>query len=111
MPIQPIGTEMPESPMSQDQDALLAATIADQLGEMKTEPRTLIRRLTRRLGPIAMTALLEAVWTIEREGGILLPDGRRRTPGGVLFYLTKVGATLKPPRWWFPPSKEVGHEQ
>jgi PHAX RNA-binding domain len=46
-----------------------------------------------------MTALLEAVWSIEAQGGIVLPDGRRRTPGGVLFYLTKVGATLQPPPW------------
>lgn len=76
---------------------LTPAELAAQLGETEAEPRKLLRRLTRRLGPMVMTVLLEAVWKIEAQGGIVLPNGQRRTPGGVLFYLTKVGATLKPP--------------
>ncbi len=40
-----------------------------------------------RLGPERARALLGQALTVEAQGGLTLPDGRRRTPGGVFFYL------------------------
>ena len=66
--------------------------ICEFLGETEAEPRSLIQRIARRLGPVAMEALLDAVTSIEAQGGLEAPStGQRRTPGGGLFALTKAG--------------------
>ena len=71
------------------------AAIADLLGETEPQPRQQLTWIAKRLGPRGMAALVEAVLAIEAQGGIVLPTGYRRTPGGVLFWLVKTG--WKPP--------------
>jgi hypothetical protein len=82
---------------------LSAEEIADLFGETEPEPRKQLAKLAARLGAQALTALVEAVSAIEAHGGLLLPDGRRRTPGGVLFYLTRVGLYTQSRRKARPP--------
>jgi hypothetical protein len=68
----------------------LAATIAAQLGETEPTPLGEIQRIVHRLGAETALAFLAETQQLEAQGGLLLPDGsRRRTPGGVFFYLVK----------------------
>ena len=68
----------------------ISARIATILGENDTEPLTQIRGLLRRLGDGFVLETLEEAQQIEREGGMLVPDGSRsRTLGGIFFYLVK----------------------
>ncbi len=68
----------------------LVARIASQLGETASQPVSTIQRIVKRLGAEQTLALLAETHQLEAEGGLLLPDGsRRRTPGGVFFYLVK----------------------
>ena len=68
----------------------ITAEIAAQLGETEPSPRKALKRAVRILGPAQVQALLDRTLDIERSGGLLLPDGsRRRTPGGVFFYLVR----------------------
>ena len=89
---------------------LTADEITDLLGETAPSPCAQIRELAARLGPVAMTALVEAVLSIEAQGGLLREDGSRRTPGGVLFFLTRtrvLRAGLAPRRPAPPPVSTV----
>ena len=68
-------------------------TIAEHLGETEPEPLQLLRKVVKKLGPEQALAFLEETQEIEAQGGLLLPDGsRRRTPGGVFFYLVRTKA-------------------
>ena len=68
----------------------IAATIAQELGETQPVPLAQIRRIVQRLGPDAALAFLQEAQQIEAQGGLMLPDGsRRRTPGGVFFFLVR----------------------
>src|SRR5947209_17348280 len=65
-------------------------TIASELGEHEEEPRLLLRRIVKRLGTEQALAFLRETVAIEEAGGMLLADGsRRRTKGGVFFYLVR----------------------
>jgi hypothetical protein len=67
-----------------------ATTIAERLGETEAVPRHTITRVLKHLGVDRTLALLEEALDIEANGGMILPDGsRRRTPGGVFFWLIK----------------------
>ncbi len=67
-----------------------ATRIAEQLGENGAGPREQIRRALEVVGPEAVQAALEEAQRIEAAGGLLLKDGsRRRTPGGVFFYVLR----------------------
>lgn len=81
---------------------LTVEEIAALLGETDAQPNIELRALMKRLGPLAMTALVDAVLKIEDQGGIPLSHGRRRTPGGVLFFLTRGGQWS---RSWQNPAK------
>ncbi len=67
----------------------LARGIAAVLGETMPPPIRLITRTVDRLGPDRARAFLGQALTIEAQGGLTLPDGHRRTPGGVFFYLVR----------------------
>jgi hypothetical protein len=68
----------------------LVATIATQLGETEPQPIGTIQRIVKRLGAETALAILEETQQVEAQGGLMLPDGsRRRTPGGVFFYLVR----------------------
>lgn len=70
--------------------------IAAQLGETEPTPRKTIKRAVRILGPDQVQALLDCTLETERTGGLMLPDGsRRRTPGGVFFYLIRMSVEPK----------------
>ena len=70
--------------------------IAAQLGETEPSPRKQLKRAVRILGPARVQALLDQTLETERTGGLLLPDGsRRRTPGGVFFYLIRTTVAPK----------------
>ena len=74
----------------------IADEIAAQLGETEPSPRKQLKRAVRILGPAQVQALLDRTLDIERSGGLMLPDGsRRRTPGGVFFYLIRTTVTPK----------------
>jgi len=67
----------------------LAHGIAAVLGEARPPPIRLITRAVDRLGPERARALLGQALTVEAQGGLTLPDGHRRTPGGTFFYLMR----------------------
>src|SRR5713101_9851619 len=63
-------------------------TIAEHLGETGPEPLQLLHKVVKKLGPEQALTFLKETQEVEAQGGLLLPDGsRRRTPGGVFFYL------------------------
>ncbi|MCS6910502.1 MAG: phosphorylated adapter RNA export RNA-binding domain-containing protein [Anaerolineales bacterium] len=67
-----------------------AKKIAEQLGETGAGPREQIRRAFEVAGPETVQAALEEAQRIEASGGLMLKDGsRRRTPGGVFFYVLR----------------------
>jgi len=67
-----------------------AATIADQLGETHAGARATIWRCVRTLGPDRAQAFVAQALDVEANGGMLIPDGsRRRTLGGIFFYLVR----------------------
>jgi len=67
----------------------LARGIAAVLGETMPPPVRTITRAVDRLGPDRVRALLGQALTVEAQGGLTLPDDRRRTPGGTFFYLVR----------------------
>jgi len=67
-----------------------ATAIADQLGETAPGARATIWRTVRTIGPERAQAFVAQALEVEANGGLLVPDGsRRRTPGGVFFYLVR----------------------
>jgi len=73
----------------------LARAVAVVLGETMPPPLRLITRIMDRLGPARARALLGQALTVEAQGGLTLPDGTRRTPGGVFFFLVRTSAEIK----------------
>ena len=67
--------------------------IAAALGETEPQPLTHIARIVRTLGEERAAALLEQATAVEAQGGLRLPDGTRRTKGGVFFRLAREQAT------------------
>ncbi len=67
-----------------------AATVATQLGETEPEPVRHITQTLRILGEERVHALVAEARAVEAAGGMMLGDGsRRRTLGGVFFYLAR----------------------
>jgi hypothetical protein len=72
----------------------VAKLIATQLEERKATAWATIHRSVIALGADAALALLQKTHDVEAAGGMLVPDGsRRRTPGGVYFWLVRQEAT------------------
>ena len=63
--------------------------IAAELGETAAQPLAHITRLVETVGEERALGLLQQALEVERRGGLRLPDGRRRTPGGVFFRLAR----------------------
>jgi len=72
----------------------LARGIAAVLGETLPPPVRTITRVVDRLGPDRARALLGQALTSEASGGLVLPDGRRRTPGGTFLFLVRTAPDL-----------------
>lgn len=68
----------------------LARRIADELDEREPGQQALIRRLVHHLGTDLSLVFLLQAQEIEKQGGMVKPDGKtRRTKGGVFFRLVK----------------------
>jgi len=66
------------------------SSIAKALGETDEVPLTQITGVVGALGEETSLKLLEETKAIEAKGGMMLPDGsRRRSPGGVFFFLSR----------------------
>jgi hypothetical protein len=76
----------------------LTAQIAEALGETEPQPLEQIRRIIKVMGADFAQELLRETEAIEAEGGLFLErENRRRTPGGVFFFLARNRMT-KPQR-------------
>ena len=81
--------------------------IADQLGETEAQPREQIQRIVERLGADSALAVLNETLEREAQGGMMLPDGsRRRTPGGIYFYIIRRRVTKEDWAFINPASQE-----
>jgi hypothetical protein len=71
-----------------------------RLAEVLQEPNLpLLRWVWKTLGPDTCLTLLTETLQTEAQGGLMTADGsRRRTPGGVFFFLLK--PKLTPKQWW-----------
>lgn len=80
------------TPLEVSEDAAeVGEEIAEALGEIEPEAVTLVGRCVAALGEAACRQLLVQTWQVEGSGGMLTLDGsnRRRTAGGVFFWLVK----------------------
>ncbi len=88
-----------------------AGAIAAQLGETEPEPHRLVVRALRLLGEERVRAIVARALEVEAAGGMMLPNGsRRRTLGGMFFYLLRAEVGQKD--WYriFRP-QTTGHGQ
>jgi hypothetical protein len=67
----------------------LARAVAVVLDETMPPPIRVITRAVDRLDPERARAVLGHALTVAAQGGLTLPDGRRRTLGGVFFHLVR----------------------
>ena len=72
----------------------LARAVAAVLDESMPPAIRTITRAVDRLGPARARAVLGQALTVEAQGGLTLPDGHRRTPGGVFFYLVRTSDAI-----------------
>jgi hypothetical protein len=84
----------PETTQALDEDkqgrAHTIYTIASQLQEKESSVRAQIAMIVKRLGITEATAICEEAMFVEAQGGMMLPDGsRRRTVGGIFFFLVR----------------------
>ncbi len=71
-----------------------AAVVAAQLGETHAGARATIWRTVRTIGPERAQAFVAQALEAEANGGMLIPDGsRKRTLGGIFFYLVRTQVT------------------
>ena len=89
--------------MSKEDISAIAEEIADQLGETQHLPRKRIADVIRHAGvDFARQAVVDAT-EVEASGGMLTKNGkRRRTYGGVFFYLVKQRLTPEMRKTIFP---------
>lgn len=80
----------PKTPEEKAQFHAAIQAIAKQLGEDSPQPRAQIGKIARARGLDFVQEVLAETLAIEAGGGLMVDDGsRRRTPGGVFFYLTR----------------------
>jgi len=72
----------------------LARAVAAVLDESMPPAIRTITRAVDRLGPDRARAVLGQALTVAGQGGLTLPDGRRRTLGGVFFYLVRTSDAI-----------------
>ncbi len=82
-----VTQEAPKAP--HDIEAAITA-IAEMVDETQPAALAQIGRIVQHLGIAFAREILAETQRIESQGGMLIQDGsRRRTPGGVFFYLTR----------------------
>lgn len=83
------------------------STIAKALGESDEVPLFQIAGVVRVLGEETAQKLLVETQETEKNGGMMLPDGsRKRTPGGVFFFLARQKLSQADKLAIFRPPKE-----
>ncbi len=83
-----------------------ANQIAAQLGETRSIPLEQIKRIIEVMGEEKALGLLQETLDIEAGDGIMVSNGkRRRTVGGVFFYLARKQVTPKERRYIWPQVK------
>lgn len=89
----------------QSDTARLVKQIGDALGERHSGPLTLIRRIVKQLGAETSLEYLQRTLEIEAQGGMQSAEGKRRTPGGIFFYLIKTERPKEEtyPIFWLKP--------
>lgn len=94
------GVPSPPSASLQPQEAqTLIRQLASRLEETKREPLALLARIVHTLGPERAAALAEQALALYAGEGMLTAKGdRKRTAGGIFFYLAKQQATPKQQR-------------
>ncbi len=86
--------------------------ITTALGETKPMARGQIKRIVQAIGEERVLAILQQALEIEQQGGLMLPDGKRRTPGGVFFRLVKEQMTPEERRQvWFYQARTKAAQQ
>lgn len=76
--------------MSQEDTKKIVRSIATQLGEKEKTPLIQIRKIVEKCGVEFAQTILKETLEVEAKGGMMVNDGtRRRTPGGVFFYLAR----------------------
>lgn len=89
--------------MSKEEITAIAEQIADQLGETQRLPRKRIADVIRHAGADFARQAFNDATEVEANGGILTKNGkRRRTYGGVFFYLVKQRLTPEMRKTIFP---------
>ncbi len=83
----------------------LARAVAVVLDETMPPPIRTITRVVDCLGPDRARAVLGQALTVEAQGGLTLPDGHRRTAGGVFFHLVRTSNDIsrEDKSYIFPP--------
>jgi len=82
-----MGESAPAAPPTIEEAVTL---LVEQLGEEDRRVRQQLHHLVKMLGVEQSLTFLERALAIEAEGGMQLPDGtRRRTTGGVFFFLVR----------------------
>lgn len=76
--------------MSQDEIQVFIQDLAAQLGETDEQPLQLLEAVIENCGVDFAQQLLKETLEIEAQGGLIVKNGqRRRTTGGVFFYLAR----------------------
>jgi PHAX RNA-binding domain len=112
---------IPQSAPIQEQDPSvneIALILAQTLGETDQAAQEQLQRIVWALGGSQCYQLLEQTLQIEHNGGMMLRDGsRRRTPGGVFFYLAfgtgqpQEGRRLERPVYKKPKKEKQAQQQ
>lgn len=105
------------SPQERHDLTLAAKALADGLGETKREARDAITRLVLSCGATFTSDLYRRTLDVEKDGGLLTGEGKRRTVGGVFFHLAKqtLGKdayhAIVPPQWKVARDKRLAAKQ
>jgi hypothetical protein len=82
-------------------------TIAHTLGESEPAPLQQLQAVVNILGSEQALALCEKAVEMEQQGGMLTKDGtRRKTVGGIFFYLVRGSGNKAVKKLWPPPRKK-----
>jgi hypothetical protein len=104
-------TSATETPTTTDVQTVQAMT--REIAETLSEPNTrLVKRVVQEIGAERARAFLARTLAVEAEGGLLIEDGsRRRTPGGVFFYLVRSGISPEERKRLWPRGRRKGKKK
>jgi PHAX RNA-binding domain len=101
---QPEGLRRPPRRTVSPETKAAAAQISDQLGETEWGPRKLIEAVVDLCGLEFAQQLLEESLRVEAEGGMMVVnEERKRTIGGIFFYLARGRMPVETRKIIFPP--------